>query len=88
MWKNGLQSRKGTENQSAISCGYRIRLQSMSDETDMTSGMLRTVDFVDDIGQLQMTWDNGRSLLLVPMQMNLELSHKPNLNRNLSSNQI
>lgn len=46
--------------------GTRIRLQSMSGEMDMPSGMMGTVDFVDDIGQLQMTWDNGRTLALVP----------------------
>ncbi len=46
--------------------GTRIRLQSMLGETDMPSGIIGTVDFVDNIGQLQMTWDNGRTLALVP----------------------
>lgn len=32
----------------------------------MPSGIMGTVDFVDDMGQLQMTWDNGRTLALVP----------------------
>lgn len=44
----------------------RIRLHSMSGEADMPSGLTGTVDFVDDAGQLQMSWDNGRSLALVP----------------------
>ena len=46
--------------------GTRIQLQSMSGETDMLPGIIGTVDFVDDIGQLQMTWDNGRTLALIP----------------------
>jgi hypothetical protein len=46
--------------------GTRIRLAEMSGEPDMPPGLMGTVDFVDDIGQLQMTWDNGRTLALVP----------------------
>jgi len=46
--------------------GTRIRLAAMSGELNMPSGLMGTVDFVDDIGQLQMTWDNGRTLALVP----------------------
>lgn len=45
--------------------GTRIRLVAMSGELDMPSGLTRTVDFVDDIGQLQITWDNGRTFALV-----------------------
>ena len=46
--------------------GTRIRLAAMAGELDMPPGLMGTVDFVDDIGQLQMTWDNGRTLALVP----------------------
>lgn len=46
--------------------GTRIQLHTMSGEADMPSGLMGTVNFVDDAGQLQMTWDNGRSLALVP----------------------
>lgn len=45
--------------------GTRIQLNAMSGESDMLSGLMGTVDFVDDIGQIQMKWDNGRSLALV-----------------------
>jgi hypothetical protein len=45
--------------------GTRIQLINMSGE-DMPPGLTGTVDLVDDIGQIQMTWDNGRSLALVP----------------------
>ncbi len=46
--------------------GTRIQLIAMSGESDMPSGLMGTVNFVDGIGQLQMKWDNGRSLALVP----------------------
>lgn len=46
--------------------GTRIQLIAMSGESDMPSGLMGTVGFVDDAGQLQMKWDNGRSLALVP----------------------
>ena len=46
--------------------GTRIELLSMEGESDMPNGLRGTVDFVDDIGQLQMSWDNGRTLALNP----------------------
>ena len=47
--------------------GTRIRLNSMSDPwSRVTEGTEGTVDMVDDIGQLHMKWDNGRTLALVP----------------------
>lgn len=47
--------------------GTRIRLESMEDPlAPVPSGMEGTVNFVDDIGQIHMKWDNGRSLALVP----------------------
>lgn len=47
--------------------GTRIHLNSMDDPyAPVPSGTKGTVDFVDDIGQIQMTWDNGRTLALVP----------------------
>lgn len=45
--------------------GTRIQLIAISWELDMPSGMMGTVDFVDDFGQLQMKLDNGRCLALV-----------------------
>jgi len=59
--------------------GTRNRLVAMSGESDMTSGLMGTVDFVDDIGQLQMTWDNGRSLALVPGEDSFTAVSKPEL---------
>lgn len=57
--------------------GTRIRLAAMSGEPDMPSGLMGTVDFVDDIGQLQMTWDNGRTLALVPGEDSFSAIAKP-----------
>lgn len=48
----------------AYPSGTRIQLGSMYGENDMPSGLRGTVNFVDGIGQLQMTWDNGRGLAL------------------------
>ena len=57
--------------------GTRIQLISMSGEADMPSGLMGTVNFVDDIGQLQMKWDNGRSLALVPGEDSFTTVRKP-----------
>lgn len=57
--------------------GTRIQLHSMSGEADMPSGLTGTVDFVDDAGQLQMTWDNGRSLALVPGEDSFSVISRP-----------
>ena len=45
--------------------GRRIRLILMRDE-DMQSGTLGTIQFVDSLGTIHVTWDNGRSLGVVP----------------------
>lgn len=47
--------------------GTRIELISMEDPfAPIPSGMRGTVKVVDDMGQLHMHWDNGRSLSVVP----------------------
>ena len=46
--------------------GTRIELVSMLDPQALPSGSTGTVWKVDDIGTLQMKWDNGRSLGIVP----------------------
>ena len=47
--------------------GTRIYLNNMNDPyAPVPSGTRGTVDFVDDIGQLHMMWDNGRTLALIP----------------------
>ncbi len=47
--------------------GTRIRLNFMADPwSPVPDGTEGTVDMVDDIGQIHMKWDNGRTLALVP----------------------
>ena len=47
--------------------GTRIQLDHMEDPwAPVLPGTRGTVQFVDDIGQIGMKWDNGRTLSLVP----------------------
>jgi len=47
--------------------GTRLRLNHMADPwAPVPDGTEGTVDMVDDIGQLHMKWDNGRTLALTP----------------------
>ncbi len=47
--------------------GTRIRLDHMEDPwAPVPPGTRGTVAYVDDIGQIGMRWDNGRTLSLVP----------------------
>ena len=45
--------------------GTRVRLISMDDMQAPPSGCLGTVKFVDDIGTIHVSWDNGSSLGVV-----------------------
>lgn len=53
-----------TINKALYQKGMRIRLNYMEGESDMPSGLKGTVQHVDDIGQIHMKWDNGRTLAL------------------------
>jgi hypothetical protein len=44
----------------------RVRLVYMEDFDAVAPGTLGTIDHVDDIGQLHMKWDNGRTLAINP----------------------
>ncbi len=46
--------------------GTRVELNSMSGENQMPAGAQGSVQFVDDIGQIHVAWDNGSSLALIP----------------------
>lgn len=49
--------------------GTRVRCDNMEDPWNpIPSGMEGTVDFVDDIGQIHMEWDNGSCLALCPRE--------------------
>lgn len=42
--------------------GDRIKLIHMEDNQAVPGGTCGTIDCIDDIGQLHMKWDNGRTL--------------------------
>lgn len=44
--------------------GTKVRLGHMDGEKEMPPGIQGTVSFVDDIGQIHVNWENGRSLPL------------------------
>jgi hypothetical protein len=47
--------------------GTRVELIHMDDPyAPVPAGTRGTVEFVDDIGQIAMKWDNGRTLALIP----------------------
>lgn len=57
--------------------GTRIKLINMDDPWHpVEPGTEGTVKLVDDIGQLHMKWDNGRTLALVPGQDEFEIIDK------------
>lgn len=45
--------------------GTRIKLNYMEDNYSNLNGMIGTVDFIDDAGQIHMKWDNGSTLALI-----------------------
>lgn len=46
--------------------GKRIKLIWMNDKHSVPPQTKGTVDHVDDIGQLHVKWDNGRTLAVIP----------------------
>jgi len=46
--------------------GRRIVCVEMNDNDPVPSGTEGTVRLVDDIGQIHVNWDNGRTLALIP----------------------
>lgn len=59
--------RMAQSTKAAYPIGTRLELISMDDPyTPVPSGTRGTVQYVDDMGQIGMKWDNGRTLSLVP----------------------
>lgn len=58
--------------------GTRIKLNQMEDDYGVANGTYGTVDFVDDAGQIQMIWDNGRTLALIVGVDSFEIVDIPN----------
>lgn len=51
---------------SAVKVGDRVQIINMEDNHGVPSGTEGTVNHVDDIGQIHVDWDNGRTLAIVP----------------------
>ena len=60
--------------------GTEIELISMEDSQAVPSGTHGIVDFVDDMGTIQMTWDNGSSLGLVVGEDQFKVIKKSKIN--------
>lgn len=64
---NGMMSREQVQRiREQYPPGTRIRLYHMEDAQAVPAGTEGTVVCVDSIGQIQMKWDNGRTLALIP----------------------
>lgn len=46
--------------------GTRVKLNSMTGESRMPAGLEGSIQFIDDIGDLHVDWDNGSTLALIP----------------------
>jgi hypothetical protein len=62
----GMRPREEVEKiKKLFPVGTRVRLIQMDDSQAVPSGILGTVDYIDDDGQIHMNWDNGRTLALI-----------------------
>ena len=46
--------------------GTRVKLNSMKGEGRMSPGLEGSIQFIDDIGDIHIDWDNGSTLALIP----------------------
>lgn len=53
--------------------GKRIRMIFMDDPQPIEPNTMGTIISVDDIGQYQVKWDNGRSLSVIPEEDKFEI---------------
>ena len=60
--------------------GCRIKLIYMNDPYALPSGLKGNVDFIDDMGQIHMKWDNGSSLALIHGVDKFEKIYERNIN--------
>jgi hypothetical protein len=53
--------------------GKRIKMISMDDPDPIEPGTMGTVIKIDGAGQIQVKWDNGRSLSVIPEEDQFEI---------------
>lgn len=64
-----LLQQQAKQYKQAYPAGTRILLLQMNDPyAPVTPGMRGTVQTVDDIGQIHVQWDDGRSLAVIPQE--------------------
>ncbi len=61
-----IQEKKWHDLENNIRQEQEICLDSMDGEAGMPQELEGTVQYVDDAGQLGISWDNGRSISLIP----------------------
>ena len=62
--------------------GTIVCLDQMEGESQMASGMKGKVLYVDDAGQIQVEWDNGSGLALIPGVDRFHKISKPQKKKN------
>lgn len=70
-------SRQAESIKQRYSKGTVVRLEHMDGEPDMPAGLRGEVAFVDDIGQIFVNWENGRSLALNTEVDSFQVVSKP-----------
>lgn len=53
--------------------GKRVRMIFMEDVDPIEPGQIGVVKSVDDLGQLHVDWDNGRTLAIIPEKDQFEV---------------
>ena len=53
--------------------GKRVRMIFMEDVDPIEPGQIGVVKSVDDLGHLQVNWDNGRTLAIIPEKDQFEV---------------
>jgi hypothetical protein len=53
--------------------GKRVRMISMEDVDPIQAGQCGVVQFVDDLNQLHVKWDDGRTLAIIPEKDQFEV---------------
>lgn len=53
--------------------GKRIRINHMEDIAPVPDGTEGIITGIDDIGQIQVKWDNGSSLSIIPEEDDYEI---------------